>query len=67
MDQEKIYIKFLKKEGITMDQAVKEAIDDMPRLSGDAKYDADAVADVMYERLGIDPDYIRSISFIRCI
>jgi hypothetical protein len=28
----------------------------MPRLSGDAKYDADAVADVMYEKLGIDPD-----------
>jgi hypothetical protein len=48
--------KILKKEGITMDQAVKEAIDDMPRLSGDTKYDADAVADVMYERLGIDPD-----------
>jgi hypothetical protein len=48
--------KILKKEGITMDQAVKEAIDDMPRLSGDAKYDADAVADVMYEKLGIDPD-----------
>jgi hypothetical protein len=48
--------KILKSEGITMDQAVKEAIDDMPRLSGDAKYDADAVADVMYERLGIDPD-----------
>ena len=48
--------KILKKEGITMDQAVKEAIEDMPRLSGDAKYDADAVADVMYERLGIDPD-----------
>jgi hypothetical protein len=47
--------KILKKEGITMDQAVKEAIDDMPRLSGDAKYDADAVADVMYEKLGIDP------------
>jgi hypothetical protein len=48
--------KILKSEGITMDKAVKEAIDDMPRLSGDAKYDADAVADVMYERLGIDPD-----------
>jgi hypothetical protein len=48
--------KILKSEGITMDQAVKEAIDDMPRLSGDAKYDADAVADVMYEKLGIDPD-----------
>jgi hypothetical protein len=48
--------KILKKEGITINQAVKEAIDDMPRLSGDAKYDADAVADVMYERLGIDPD-----------
>lgn len=48
--------KILKSEGITMDQAVKEAIDDMPRLSGDTKYDADAVADVMYERLGIDPD-----------
>jgi hypothetical protein len=48
--------KILKKEGITINQAVKEAIDDMPRLSGDAKYDADAVADVMYEKLGIDPD-----------
>ena len=47
--------KILKSEGITMDQAVKEAIDDMPRLSGDTKYDADAVADVMYEKLGIDP------------
>jgi hypothetical protein len=48
--------KILKSEGITMDQAVKEAIDDMPRLSGDTKYDADAVADVVYEKLGIDPD-----------
>ena len=47
--------KILKEEGITMDQAVKEAIDDMPRLSGDTKYDADAVADVVYEKLGIDP------------
>ena len=47
--------KILKSEGITMDQAVKEAIDDMPRLSGDTKYDADAVADVVYEKLGIDP------------
>jgi hypothetical protein len=56
MDQEKTLYKILKSEGITMDKAVKEAIDDMPRLSGDAKYDADAVADVMYERLGIDPD-----------
>lgn len=48
--------KILKDEGITMDQAVKEAIDDMPRISGDAKYDADAVADVVYEKLDIDPD-----------
>jgi hypothetical protein len=48
--------KILKKEGITINQAVKEAIDDMPRLSGDAKYDADAVADVMYQKLDIDPD-----------
>jgi hypothetical protein len=48
--------KILKKEGITINQAVKEAIDDMPRLSGDAKYDADAVADVVYEKLDIDPD-----------
>jgi len=47
--------KILKEEGITMNQAVKEAIDDMPRLSGDTKYDADAVADVVYEKLGIDP------------
>jgi hypothetical protein len=47
--------KILKDEGITIEQAVKEAIDDMPRLSGDTKYDADAVADVMYEKLGIDP------------
>ena len=48
--------KILKDEGITIEQAVKEAIDDMPRLSGDTKYDADAVADVVYEKLDIDPD-----------
>ena len=48
--------KILKDEGITIEQAVKEAIDDMPRLSGDTKYDADAVADVLYEKLDIDPD-----------
>jgi hypothetical protein len=59
--------KILKSEGITINQAVKEALADMARLSGDAKYDADAVADVMYERLGIDPDTLESISFIRCI
>ena len=47
--------KLLKDEGITIEQAVKEAIDDMPRLSGDTKYDADAVADVVYEKLDIDP------------
>jgi len=29
---------------------------DMPRLSGDAKYDADAVAEVVYQKLDIDPD-----------
>jgi hypothetical protein len=56
--------KILKKEGITMDQAVKEAIDDMPRLSGDAKYDADAVADVMYERLGIDPTTLNQYNLL---
>lgn len=37
-----------------MDQAVKEAIDDMPRLSGDTKYDADAISDVVFEKLDID-------------
>jgi hypothetical protein len=47
-----------------MDQAVKEAIDDMPRLSGDAKYDADAVADVMYERLGIDPTTLNQYNLL---
>jgi hypothetical protein len=56
--------KILKEEGITMDQAVKEAIDDMPRLSGDAKYDADAVADVMYERLGIDPTTLNQYNLL---
>ena len=56
--------KILKKEGITMDQDVKEAIDDMPRLSGDAKYDADAVADVMYERLGIDPTTLNQYNLL---
>jgi len=48
--------KILKKEGITINQAVKEALADMPRLSGDAKYDADAVAEVVYQKLDIDPD-----------
>jgi hypothetical protein len=56
--------KILKEEGITMDQAVKEAIDDMPRLSGDTKYDADAVADVMYERLGIDPTTLNQYNLL---
>jgi hypothetical protein len=28
----------------------------MPRLSGDAKYDADAIAEVVYQKLDIDPD-----------
>jgi hypothetical protein len=56
--------KILKEEGITMDQAVKEAIDDMPRLSGDAKYDADAVADVMYEKLGIDPTTLNQYNLL---
>jgi hypothetical protein len=50
------FYKILKKEGITINQAVKEALADMPRLSGDAKYDADAVAEVVYEKLDIDPD-----------
>jgi hypothetical protein len=48
--------KIFKKEGITINQAVKEALADMPRLSGDAKYDADAVAEVVYQKLDIDPD-----------
>jgi hypothetical protein len=56
--------KILKEEGITMDQAVKEAIDDMPRLSGDTKYDADAVADVMYEKLGIDPTTLNQYNLL---
>ena len=47
--------KILKDEGITIEQAVKEAIDDMPRLSGDTKYDADAISDVVFEKLDIDP------------
>jgi hypothetical protein len=50
------FYKILKKEGITINQAVKEALADMPRLSGDAKYDADAVAEVVYQKLDIDPD-----------
>jgi hypothetical protein len=56
--------KILKEEGITMDQAVKEAIDDMPRLSGDTKYDADAVVDVMYEKLGIDPTTLNQYNLL---
>ena len=48
--------KILKSEGITIDKAVKEALADMPRLSGDAKYDADAVAEIVYQKLDIDPD-----------
>jgi hypothetical protein len=50
------FYKILKKEGITINQAVKEALADMSRLSGDAKYDAEAVAEVVYEKLDIDPD-----------
>jgi hypothetical protein len=49
------FYKILKKEGITINQAVKEALADMSRLSGDAKYDAEAVAEVVYEKLDIDP------------
>jgi hypothetical protein len=47
--------KILKSEGITINQAVKEALADMARLSGDAKYDAEAVAEVVYQKLDIDP------------
>jgi len=48
----------LKKEGISLKDAIQESIDDFIQYSGDLKYDADAVLDDMFERLSIDRDSI---------
>ena len=48
----------LKKEGVSLKDAIQESIDDFIQYSGDLKYDADAVLDDMFERLSIDRDSI---------
>jgi hypothetical protein len=48
----------LKKEGVALKDAIQESIDDFINFSGDAKYDADAILDDMFERLAIDRDAI---------
>ena len=48
----------LKKEGVSLKDAIQESIDDFIQYSGDLKYDADAVLDDVFERLSIDRDSI---------
>ena len=51
-------VNLLKKEGVSLKDAIQESIDDFIQYSGDLKYDADAVLDDVFERLSIDRDSI---------
>jgi hypothetical protein len=48
----------LKKEGTTLKKQMKETMNDFFQRSGDAKYDADALTDSFFEKLGIDIDSV---------
>ena len=46
----------LKKEGTSLGKQIKATMDDFFQRSGDSKYDADALTDNFFQKLGVDVD-----------